>query len=127
MSDVITFRKLVMSGDLNASNSLFGGKMMAFIDEAASLYVMCQLKTSNIVTLKVSELLFKIPVLLGDFLEFYAETVKVGKTSILIKINVFKKELGTGNKVLVTECLMTFVQVDPVSKKPCKHILSTDS
>lgn len=121
---IISFRKLVMQEDLNASNTLFGGKMMAFIDEAASLYVMCQLKTPNIVTLKVSELLFKVPVLLGDFLEFEASTIHFGKTSISVKINVYKKELESDSQTLVTECSLVFVAVDSKTRKPCTHILA---
>jgi acyl-CoA hydrolase len=120
-----TFRKLVMQGDMNAAGTLFGGSMMSFLDEAAALYVMCQLKTKNVVTLKVAEVIFKVPVFLGDFLVFDAETISVGKeSSIKIKITVSKKDLETDINEVVTTCEMIFVSIDPVTKKPCKHILA---
>lgn len=114
-----------MQGDMNAAGTLFGGSMMSFLDEAAALYVMCQLKTKNVVTLKVAEVVFKVPVLLGDFLVFDAETISVGKeSSIKIKITVSKKDLETDLNEVVTTCEMIFVSIDPVTKKPCKHILA---
>lgn len=121
---VISYRKLVMNEDLNAAGSLFGGKMMAMIDEAGALYTMCQLKTKNIVTISVDKLLFKVPVSLGDFLIFKAETIKVGTTSITIKIEVFKKDLENNIDTLVTECQMVFVSIDEKTKKPIAHKLS---
>jgi acyl-CoA hydrolase len=120
----MVFQKLIMNGDLNASNTLFGGKMMQFIDEAAAIYVMNQLKTKNIVTLKISELLFKIPVILGDILVFEAKTIKTGQSSITIKINVYKTDFINNTTESVTECDLVFVAVDSLTKKPCNHILA---
>lgn len=120
----MVFQKLIMNGDLNASNTLFGGKMMQYIDEAAAIYVMNRLKTKNIVTLKISELLFKIPVILGDILIFEAKTLKIGQSSITIKVNVYKKDFITDLTESVTECDLIFVSVDSITKKPCTHILA---
>lgn len=108
----LTFRKLVKPEDLNPAQTLFGGRMMAWIDEAAALFVMCQLKTSQIVTLKVSELIFKEPVKNGNFLEFYASTKVVGKSSITVHIEVFVKDFKSGTLKEVVSCELTFVHVD---------------
>ena len=107
---LVTYRKLVMPGDLNPANTLFGGKMMAWIDEAAALYAMCQMESRNIVTKKITEIDFQQPVHSGDFLEFNASIVKIGRTSLTIGINVTKKLRNS--RVEVCSCSIVFVNLD---------------
>jgi len=119
---VTTFRKLVMPKDLNPANRLFGGQMMSWIDEAAALYVMCFAKTKNLVTLKVSEVIFKEPVEQGDFLIFEASTKEIGTTSISVSIEVYKKDIqDKDSKKLVCFCGMVFVTIDPETGKKTPH------
>jgi acyl-CoA hydrolase len=108
----LTYRKLVHPEDLNSANTLFGGRLMQWADEAAALYAMCQMKTQKIVTLKVSELIFKEPVRNGEFLEFFASTLKVGKTSFVVKLETFSKNITSNQSKLVFSCEMVFVSVD---------------
>lgn len=123
----LTYRKLVHPQDMNGANTLFGGRLMEWADEAAALYVMCQVKSKKIVTLKVSELLFKEPVKTGEFLEFYASTAKVGKTSITVKLEVLSKDLeNSSNPREVLSCEMVFVTVDELGR-PKSHGLSLES
>lgn len=124
----VTARHLVMPKDLNPANRLFGGQMMAWLDEAAALYVMCQTGSQNIVTAKVSEVSFDKPVIQGDFLVFYADLVKVGTSSLTVRVTVFKKEFGhtlddklIGVNSKVCACEMVFVTVDPETGKSKPH------
>jgi acyl-CoA hydrolase len=124
MTPVITFRKLVMPRDLNPANRLFGGQMCSWIDEAAALFVICKTGNSNNVTLKISELIFKQPVMSGDFLSFEACVVDKGKTSLTVDIKVFKKEFPGPElfgQTLVCECSMVFVTIDPLTGKSIPH------
>lgn len=122
---IVTFRKLVMPKDLNPANSLFGGTLMAWLDEAAAMYAICQTGSENIVTLKVSELLFLEPVKQRDFLVFEASTIKIGRTSLVVHIEVFKKDIkNDNNKIKVCSCDMVFVTVDPETGKPVPHGIS---
>lgn len=89
---VMTFRKLVMPDDLNHANTLFGGRLLQWTDEAAVLYAMCQLGTNSVVTLKMSEVLFKRPARNGDILEFWTYKNKIGKTSLEVCCHVVKKD-----------------------------------
>ena len=110
---VMTYRRHVKNEDLNAAGSLFGGRMMEWCDEAAALYAFCQMKTMKIVTKKVSELLFNEPVKLGDIVEFYATTVKEGKSSFTLKLEVVRKTVGkTISTKNVLSCEMVFVAID---------------
>lgn len=112
----LTYRKLVHPEDLNGANTLFGGRLMQWADEAAALYAMCQMKTTQIVTLKVSELIFKEPVRVGEFLEFYAQTLKVGNSSFTVKLETFSKNIKTNQSKEVFSCEMIFVSVDSNGK-----------
>lgn len=115
---VMTYRRLVMPGDLNAANRLFGGEIMKWADEAAALYAMCQLQTKRLVTLKVSEILFKEPVRQGDVLEFWAHILKKGKTSFTVRLEVKRKTIETPHEEhpAVMSCEFVFVTVDENGK-----------
>lgn len=95
---MIRYGKLVMYGDLNCAGRLFGGKMLAWVDEAAAMYAMCQLRTQRVVTLKFSESLFKEPVSVGDFLEFDCQVIEFGKSSITVGVTVETKDIKREDK-----------------------------
>ena len=123
----LTYRKLVMSEDLNHANRLFGGQIMKWTDEAAAMYVMCQLETRKVVTVKVSELEFKEPVKGGDILEFFASTTRVGRTSINVKLDVHRKSIEDKAiaPAIVLSCEFVFVAVDDKGK-PTAHKLAKE-
>lgn len=84
-------RKLIKPQDLNAHGTLFGGSVLAWVDEEAAIYVTCQLGKSNIATKFMSEIDFVSSAKLGDIIEIGMETVKFGKTSITVKCEVRHK------------------------------------
>jgi len=109
----ISYRKLVMQSDLNPGGRLFGGDLLRWVDEAAALYAFCQLRSYRVVTLKLSESIFKIPVELGDFLEFDCTVLKFGKTSLTIHVSVCTKiirNMDVRREVFATD--VTFVSID---------------
>lgn len=128
MNGTVTYRRLVMPKDLNAANRLFGGQMMAWIDEAAAMYAMCVTQSKNIVTKKISEITFDYPVCQGDFLVFSGYTIATGRTSITVQINVLRKDIGINviglaPRTQVASCQMIFVTIDPETGKPVPHDL----
>ena len=115
-----------MPKDLNPANRLFGGQMMAWIDEAAAMYAMCQSRSHHIVTAKVSEVNFVHPVIQGDFLEFEAELGRIGTSSFVVGITVHKKDYSTSGdyRIKVCDCALTFVTIDPATGKSTAHGMS---
>lgn len=91
---LMTYRKLVMPGDENPAQVLFGGRLMQWADEAAALFAMCQMRKKSAVTLKISEILFKNPARSGDILEFWTRNKKIGTTSLTVECVVVKKNIG---------------------------------
>ncbi len=105
--------RLIMPGDLNAAGRLFGGRLMEWVDEIAALYCMSQLARKQIVTKKISEVIFNEPADLRDVLEFFCRTKAVGRTSMTIECLVMTKILSPQDRVkLIVACDLVFVSID---------------
>lgn len=81
-------RKIVAPKDLNAIGTLFGGRVLDWLDEEAYIYVSCQLGSQNVVTKTIGRIDFVRGARHGDIIEIGMETVYVGKTSITVKATV---------------------------------------
>ena len=84
-------RKWVKPEDLNANGTLFGGKVLAWIDEEAALYSIVQLENKKVVTKYMSEINFMSNAQKGDIIEIGIEVVKFGTTSITLNCEVRNK------------------------------------
>ena len=84
-------RKWVKPEDLNPNGSLFGGQLLAWIDEEAALYTIIQLENSKIVTKYISEINFMSSAVQGDIIEIGIEVKKFGKSSITLKCEARNK------------------------------------
>ena len=78
-------RKWVKPQDLNPNGTLFGGLLLAWIDEEAALYTAYQLENPKIVTKFISEINFMGSAKQGDIIEIGIEVVKFGVSSITLK------------------------------------------
>jgi acyl-CoA thioesterase YciA len=84
-------RKWVKPEDLNPNGTLFGGRLLAWIDEEAALYTVIQLENPKIVTKFMSEINFMASAKQGDIVEIGMEVIKFGKSSITMKCEVRNK------------------------------------
>ncbi|ANW94844.1 acyl-CoA thioesterase [Wenyingzhuangia fucanilytica] len=84
-------RKWVKPEDLNANATLFGGKLLAWIDEEAALYSIIQLENNRVVTKYMSEINFLSSAKKGDIVEIGMEVVKFGKSSLTLNCEVRNK------------------------------------
>lgn len=85
-------RRLIKPEDLNPRGTLFGGRVLQWIDEEAAIYAICQLNSPNIVTKAMSEINFVSTAKVGDVIEFGLDLVKIGTTSITIACDVRNKK-----------------------------------
>jgi acyl-CoA thioesterase YciA len=103
--------KLCLVKDVGRNGNLFGGNMMAWMDEVAAIYAMKTTNESQLATLRFGEILFKHPVKVNDIVDFYCELTHKGYTSITFDITAM-----VGNiTVFHTDC--TFVAVDDNGNK----------
>jgi len=98
--------KLCKTLDVGLRRSLFGGNMMAWMDEAASIFAHKHTGEELMVTLKFGEFRFVRPVKEGHIVDFYVDNVKVGRTSISFEIE------GWTDNDLVVKTSVVFVSVD---------------
>lgn len=107
-------KQIVRYEYLNYHGTLFGGQMMAWIDESAGIFAMETMKSKRIVTLKISEIMFKEPINLGDILEFSCKINKEGNSSLTIGVmvrRILEEEIRD-----VCEAEITFVNLNEDGK-----------
>ena len=102
-------RKWVRPEDLNANGTLFGGKLLSWIDDEAALYSIIILKNNRIVTKFMSEINFMSSARQGDIIEIGLDIVQFGKTSITLRCEV--RNVMT-KAVIITVDAITMVNLD---------------
>lgn len=105
-------KNICMGKDIGIHGNLFGGILMAWIDEAAAAYATEYCHTPNMVTLRVGELLFKKPIKTNNHIRVYGEVAQLGNTSITLNIEVRKYNVYSGEETVVCTTSITFVRID---------------
>ncbi|MBI3232906.1 MAG: acyl-CoA thioesterase [Bacteroidetes bacterium] len=109
--NIIT-KKIVMAKDIGIHGNLFGGTLMAWLDEAAAAFATEYCYTPNMVTVRVGELIFTKPLKAGQHIRIYGEVENLGTTSITLKLQAMKYSLYSGEETLVCSTSITFVRID---------------
>lgn len=110
-------RKWVKPEDLNPNSTLFGGRLLAWIDEELALYSIIQLENPKIVTKHMSEINFRSSAKQGDIVEIGIDVVKFGKTSITLTCHV--RNMMT-REIIISIDNVTMVSLD-FEGKPTPH------
>ena len=113
-------RKLVKPSDLNANETLFGGKCLAWVDEEAAIYAAMETRHKKVVTKSISAINFIAPAYVGDVVEIGVALKKVGKTSVTLEVVV--RDLTTQREIVKID-EMVFVCLDDTGR-PTKHSLA---
>jgi len=104
--------KVCMTKDIGVHGNLFGGIMLAWLDEAGAAYS-CQLAHSTkMVTRSMSEVEFCRPVKEGHIVKIYGGIINIGQTSIKIKLEAKMYNPHTKRQKIVTSTEMVFVRID---------------
>jgi acyl-CoA thioesterase YciA len=104
-------RVSMMPRDTNGHGTIFGGVLLSYIDLAGGIATRayCDL----VVTLKMTEVIFHEPVYVGDVVSFYANVLRIGRTSITVGVLVESERWRSpGERVKVTEAEIVYVNVD---------------
>lgn len=102
-------RKWIKPEDLNANHTLFGGKLLQWIDEEAALYAIIQLENPRTVTKYISEINFVNSAKQGDIIEIGIEVVNFGRTSLTLSCEVRNKMT---HQTIITIDKIVFVSLD---------------
>jgi acyl-CoA thioesterase YciA len=132
MSDrVPAIRVLLLPKDTNAYGTIFGGVILSNIDLASAIEAR-KVAAHRFVTKAMREVEFHAPVYVGDIVDFFTETVRIGRTSVTVRVSVEAERWGTppstagatghGERVPVTQAEVVLVAVDasgqPVPVRP---------
>lgn len=110
-------RKWVKPEDLNPNHSLFGGRLLQWIDEEAALYAIIQLENPHVVTKFISEINFIAAPKQGDIIEIGIVATHFGTSSLTMRCEVRNK---LTREAILTIDKMVFVNVD-AEGKPKPH------
>ncbi|MGB3167478.1 MAG: acyl-CoA thioesterase [Alteraurantiacibacter sp.] len=108
-------RVTAMPADANAYGDIFGGWLMSLMDSGAGLVAARRAK-GRAVTVAMDGVEFHKPVKVGDEVSVYAEITKVGRTSMVIATDAFRRERHSDEDELVTSAKFTFVAIDDAGK-----------
>ena len=111
-------RLTMMPRDTNAHGTVFGGIILSYIDVAGGVEAIRHTRHNRFVTVAMKEVIFHEPVYIGDLVSFYATTMRVGRTSITINVEVEAERFSIpGESVKVTSAEVTFVAIDEMRQK----------
>ena len=116
---VPAIKVLLLPKDTNAYGTIFGGVILANIDLASAVEAR-KAAPRRYLTKAMREVEFHEPVFVGDVVNFYTETLRVGRTSITVRVSVVaerwglgdRSQPGRGERVMVTEAEVVLVAVD---------------
>lgn len=105
-------RVILMPRDTNELGSIFGGVILSYIDLAGAVEARKH-GDQRFVTVAMREVVFKKPVFVGDLVSFYARTVRRGKTSVTVRVDVeVQRRRDPAVRERVTEAEVVYVHVD---------------
>ncbi len=104
-------RVLMMPRDTNAYGTIFGGVILSYIDQAGAIEARRQGST-KMVTVSMDKVVFHAPVQVGDLVSFWTETIRIGTTSVTVRVVVEAwRQKASVEPVTVTEAQVVYVNV----------------
>ncbi|HEV2673501.1 MAG TPA: acyl-CoA thioesterase [Aliidongia sp.] len=108
-------RTIAMPSDTNPSGDIFGGWLMAQMDLAAG-NAAARRARGRCVTIAVDGMAFLSPVHVGDEVSLYARMLSVGRTSMKILVEAWRRPRHVFDSVQVTKATFTFVAIDETGR-----------
>jgi len=115
--------KICMTKDIGANGNLFGGSMLALLDESGAAFASQVIHNPRVVTVKMSEVIFKKPVKVGNLIKIYGGVKEMGTTSVTINLEARSFNVYTKIEQVVCDTEIKFVRIDeegmpiPISDK----------
>jgi acyl-CoA thioesterase YciA len=119
----LSIRTLAMPADTNQNGDIFGGWLLGQMDVAGGIFA-SKLAKGRTATVAVDGMAFRKPVFVGDVLCVYADLVRIGTTSITVRVEAWVIRRNGDRRIIVTEGNYTYVALDdnhrprPVAEVP---------
>jgi acyl-CoA thioesterase YciA len=109
---VAAIRLVMLPKDTNADGNIFGGVILSHLDEAGGLEARKH-ANKDFVTVAMNAVEFHEPVWVGDLVSYYTRTIRVGRTSVTVHVDVeAQRKADYLQRVKVTEAEVVYVAVD---------------
>lgn len=107
----LAIRALAMPNHTNPNGDIFGGWLVSQMD-LAGLSVAARRCKCRVTTVAIDKIIFITPVRVGDFICCHSQLLKVGRTSMTVKIEVWAVGANDEERRQVTEGIFTYVAID---------------
>ena len=104
--------KICKTSDIGINNNLFGGTMLSWLDEAGGTMASSVCCTPQMITLKIDEVLFKMPVKVNQHIRIYGEVLGMGNSSVQLYIEARRFDFDHHNEEIVCSTKVIFVRID---------------
>ncbi|WP_421857664.1 acyl-CoA thioesterase [Oricola sp.] len=111
----LTLRTLAMPADTNAAGDIFGGWVMSQMDLASGIRG-AEIAGGRIVTAAVNEMSFDMPVKVGDTLCVYTDIERIGRSSMVLRVEAWAQRYLTKLREKVTAARFVMVALDSDGK-----------
>ena len=111
----LSLRTLAMPADTNQNGDIFGGWLLSQMDIAGGIYVAKSVRSRS-VTVAIEAMTFRKPVYVGDVVSVYTDTVRVGRTSVSVRVEAWVTRANESQMILVTDGTFTYVAIDAQGK-----------
>lgn len=108
--------KAVFPNTTNHYDTLFGGTALLMMDEA-SFICATRFSRKRVVTISTDKIDFTKPIPQGTIIELVARVIKVGRTSCVVQVDIFKEDMYSTDREIAVTGFFTFVALDD-HKKP---------
>jgi acyl-CoA thioesterase YciA len=108
-------RVIAMPADANPAGDIFGGWLMAHMDQAGASVALRRAR-GRVATVAVDAMTFHLPVRVGDEVSLYGRLLSVGRTSIRVHVEAWRRDRTAEDAARVTEATFTFVALDEHSR-----------
>ena len=101
-----------MTKDVGFHGNLFGGVMLSWLDEAGAALAAELCESPRMVTVKISEVIFRKPVRPGQIIKIYGQFKTLGNSSVVIELEARRHSPYNGSQWVACSTDMTFVRID---------------
>ena len=98
--------------NIGIHGNLFGGVMLSWLDEAGAVFSAQVCGSPRLVTKSISEVTFDKPVRPGQIIKIYGDVIRIGATSITIRLQARRHSVYNGSQKNVCSIDMIFVRID---------------
>src|SRR5436190_18922422 len=111
----LSLRTLAMPADTNQNGDIFGGWLLSQMDIAGGIYVAKSVRSRS-VTVAIEAMTFRKPVYVGDVVSVYTDAVRIGRTSVSVRVEAWVTRANESQMILVTDGTFTYVAIDAQGK-----------